>query len=292
MYQSKILDAASEIALGPPAHVQYLHSVLCHVGFPRSATDSRCFERRSGHVHLLLEAGKVFDGSQFVERPLPYGTIPRLVMVNVSTEAVRTKTRHVDVGTSTRDFLSRLGIHPSGGVRGGYTSFRRQIEALVACRLTLGMQEEGRAVTIDAKPVERYDAWCEREAGRRATWPGTIVLTEQFFNTLCEHAVPLDPRALAALKHTALGLDIYSWLSHRLCRIRSPQGARLSWRNLYEQFGQEYGTSKDFKKKFRPALRQVLAVYPNASVQEVMGGLHLRYSTAPLAPTRVCLSGK
>lgn len=62
---------------------------------------------------------------------------------------------------------------------------------------------------------------------------------------------------------------------------------RLSWFNLKEQFGAEYTNSSDFKRAFRNALRQVRAVYPDARVAEVRGGLTIFPSRALLAMTRV-----
>ena len=41
-------------------------------------------------------------------------------------------------------------------------------------------------------------------------WPGVMELSTDFFNTLQNHAVPLDHTALAALKHSALALDLVS----------------------------------------------------------------------------------
>lgn len=273
-----------------PDRADFLHTVMCQVGLPRSRTEARTFERHSGHMSILLEAGKLFNGKDFVEQPLPYGTTPRLVLVHVSSEAVRTKQRSIEVGDSVRQFLLSLGMPTSGGERGGYSALRRQMEALAACRLTLGMHAEGRVVTVDAKPIKRFEAWLQHDGTQRTLWPGVMELSEDFFNTLAEHAVPLDPRALGALRHSSLALDIYTWLAHRLCRVSSAQGSRLSWENLREQFGQEYGTSKDFKKEFRHALRQVLVVYPDARLDESIGGLTLFPSRPPLPRTMVTVA--
>jgi len=49
----------------------------------------------------------------------------------------------------------------------------------------------------------------------------------------------------AAAKHSALALDIYTWLAHRLCRVTEASGVVLSWRSLREQFGQEYSDPQD-----------------------------------------------
>ena len=121
-------------------------------------------------------------------------------------------------------------------------------------------------------------------------WPGVLTLSTPFFETMLEYAVPLDHRALSALKHSALALDVYSWLAHRLYRIDRRRPAMLSWGNLRQQFGQEYGDAKNFKKAFRIALRQAHAVYPDAALEEVAGGLRLQYSPPPIRQARVALT--
>jgi hypothetical protein len=286
----RLIEAGAHIRQDAPDRADFLHSVMCQVGLPRSRTDARTFERHNGHMSILLEAGKLFDGKDFVDQPLPYGTIPRLVMVHVSSEAIRTGQRSVEVGDSMRHFLGMLGMQTSGGARGGYTSLRRQMEALAACRLTLGMQAKGRVVTIDAKPIKRFEAWLQHDGSQRTLWPGVLELSEDFYKTLKEHAVPLDYRALAALKHSSLALDVYTWLAHRLCRITDVHGAKLSWENLRAQFGEEYSDPKNFKREFLKALQQVSVVYPDARVSTEPGGLRLHASRPPLMPTTVSLS--
>ncbi len=75
----------------------------------------------------------------------------------------------VDMGSSVRDFLLRLGMDTSGK---GYATFRRQMEALAACRLTLGMTDGDRAVTVDAKPFRCFEAWLHPTGEQAVMWPG------------------------------------------------------------------------------------------------------------------------
>lgn len=282
-----------QISLERPDRLQFSHTVLCQVGLPRKHTPERRYERSNGNLSLLVEAGSLWNGLSWSDQPLPYGAIPRLVMVHISTEAVKTKSRFIDVGESMRHFLTQLGLQPSGGRRGGYTALRKQLQALAACRMTLGMTEGDRISTIDAKPIKRFDAWLLNglhDGSQRTLWPGELELSEDFFDTLTRHAVPLDYRALGALKHSALALDIYTWLAHRLPRVTNPIGTKVSWSNLKEQFGQDYGRSKDFKKTFQHALRQVCTVYPDARLRDAPGGLILQPSRSPIPRTIVSMS--
>ena len=111
-----------------------------------------------------------------------------------------------------------------------------------------------------------------------------MVLSESYFSSLMDSAVPLDNRALQALKGSALALDVYAWLAHRLHRIEG-RPVILHWKSLREQFAQEYqgkDPDKDFKKKFLPVLRNVQVVYPQAKVKQVTGGLMLMGSPPPI----------
>jgi len=287
----RLVAAHDRILSEPPDRSDFLHTVMCQVGMPRRATEARVFERQNGPFSILLEAGKLWTGREWQPHPLPYGTTPRLVMVHLSSEAIRTQNRRVELGDSMRQFLQTLGIQTNGGERGGYTMFRKQMEALAACRLTIGMKCEGRVVTVDAKPIKRFEAWLQQDGQQQTLWPGVLELSPDFYETLAEHAVPLDYRALSALKHSAFALDVYTWLAHRLCRIRQPGGVMLSWENLRDQFGQEYANSKDFKREFRDILRQVWLVYPAARIEEVAGGIVLRESPPPISKATISLTG-
>jgi len=284
---SRLVETGEAIRESEPERLDFLHAVMCQVGMPRRRQDARVFERRSGRVSLLLEAGRLWDGNAWKELPLPYGTRPRLSMVHVSSEAVRTRERVVDIGNSTREFLLRMGMDTSGR---GYAVFRRQMEALAACRLTLGMTDGRHAVTVDAKPFSRFEAWLHPTGEQAVMWPGVLELSQEYFDTLLEHAVPLDYRALAALGHSALALDVYTWLAHRLHRVRKPAGTMVSWGNMREQFGQEYKNPRDFKRELRKALLQVYAVYPSARIEDVTGGLLLKPSPPPVPKSQVLVS--
>lgn len=276
------------IPLAQDVDPAFTHAVLAQVGLPRSPTDVRTFERHNGTASILLEAGSLFDGSKFVAQPLPSGTRPRLVLVHVCTEAVRTRKRQIEIGHSVREFLRKLGID-AGGKSMAY--FRREMCALAACRMTIGVPAEDGAETIDAKPISKFKAWVSADERQTAMWPGTLELSPAFFESVLAHAVPLNPHAIAELQNSALALDIYTWTAHRLCRIRSNAGVRLSWGNLHEQFGaNEYADLKDFRKRFLGGMKRALAVYPEARIETVRGGLRLLPSPPPIKKVAVVVA--
>jgi hypothetical protein len=273
------IDEQSVVLAGGSGDPQFLHAVLCQLGLPRNPTTNRTFERTSGRASLSLQAGRTFDGIKWVDQPLPSGTRPRLVLINLCSEAVRTRSHDVDIGGSVREFLRRLNIDAGGE---SMAQFRKQMLALSSCHMTLAMMTAKGPAQVDAKPIDAFQAWHTDEDGQRTLWPGYIRLTGKFFDSLMEHAVPLEPEAIGQLQNSAFALDVYSWLAHRLCRVSDRKGVTLSWAALKGQFGQEYADTKNFKRKFMGALRKATGAYREARIEAVTGGLRLLPSPPPV----------
>src|SRR5438477_4521228 len=108
--QRPAIDAAVEIQECTPDAVEFLHAVLCQVGMPRARTKERFFERNNGKASIAIEAGRLHKAGQWVEMPLPYGAKPRLALLHILSEAVRTRSGHIEIGESLRDFLLVLGL--------------------------------------------------------------------------------------------------------------------------------------------------------------------------------------
>ncbi|CAM2164711.1 IncW-like replication protein [Burkholderia latens] len=287
--EESLLDAATVIATVSPQgdDMAFMHAILCQVGLPRAAVDGTEFMRRSGDAWVNVQSGWLDEGNGPVRQPVPYGPMPRLALAWVSTYAKRYKTREIPIGESAAEFLRLVGMDSQGN---RYATLRKQMHALAACRLQMGYK--GR--TFNDQPVQQFDAWLSnRDSKQRPLWPGVMHLTEGYYNELIERGVPLDNRALIALRGSALALDIYTWLAHRLYRIEG-RPVVLHWKSLREQFGQEYqgkNAEKDFRTSFLGGLRKVLPVYPQAKVRQVTGGLMLMASPPPIAPKLVAVAG-
>jgi hypothetical protein len=211
----KFLDRATEIASIPPNgnDIAITHTVLCQIGLPRSKTEGIQFVRKSGSAWINVQAGFLDEGHGPVQQPIPYGSMPRLGLAWVSTYASRNKSLEIPIGDSAAEFLRLMGMDNQGA---RYTTLRKQMHALAACRLQFGLP--GR--TYNGQLIQQFDAWtANRELNQRALWPGVMVLSEEYYKSLLESSVPLDNRALQALKGSAFALDVYTWLAHRLYRI-------------------------------------------------------------------------
>lgn len=263
----------------------YMHAIMCQLGLPRSKQTERVFKRSVGSASMMLQAGHRADAKGgWTELPLPYGTQPRLALIHISSEAVRTQSPHIDVSDGIVPFLRNAGVSISGRT---FRRFKDQMTYLAACEMNLAWTHGDRLDQMKCAPVQSFSAWADPFTAQSSFWPDELTLGQEFFETLCKHAVPLDPRAIHALKGSALALDIYSWMAYRLRSIRGDAGLKLYWKNLRDQFGQEYACPKNFKKAFSAALRQVLTVYPHAKVRSETGGIRFYSSPPPIKQKRV-----
>ena len=282
--QRKLVHTGMEVNDFVHDRPEYLHAIMCQLGLPRSRQDERTFERSVGRASMMISAGKRYTRQGWQDMPLPYGSQPRLAMIHLCSEAVRSQSPVIDVSDGIVPFLRDMGMSISGRT---FRNFKNQMTYLAGCEMQLAWDAGTSIKQTRCAPVHSFEAWADPFASQTSFWPDEIKLGQEFFETLCEHAVPLDPRAVHALQHSALAMDIYSWLAHRLCRVRTNNGVKLYWKNLRDQFGQEYKCPKDFKKKFAPAMRKVLTVYPMANVRQEHGGMRLFPSSPPIKKTRV-----
>jgi hypothetical protein len=116
--------------------------------------------------------------------------------------------------------------------------------------------------------------WDDKKPEQGALWGSWIELGKQFFEAITAAPVPVDMRALKALKRSPLALDLYAWATYTAFQTqKTGQSRSISWEWLQEQFGAEYSTIKNFSQKARLALRKVQAVYPNLGIEFEKGGV-------------------
>lgn len=204
---------------------------------------------------------------------------PRLVLIHLASEAVRTRNPVVDVEGSMTAFARSLGLDTNGP---SLRHLKDQLGRLAAATVRMGLVEEGRAVQVNTQIVSAFDLWYPAESSQRVLWPSTVRLSAEYFQSLARHAVPLDRRAVGALAASSLALDVYVWLAQRLHRVPPGRPQFVGWAGLHDQFGQGYARVRDFRARFLDTLRQVTAVYPAARLSADEQGVSLEHSPPPV----------
>ena len=243
--------------------------------------DVRVWERRQGAVSLRVEAGAAQspDSDEWVELGLPWGAKPRLILAYLNAEALRTGSPVVEIEGSLTAFVKRLRLDSHGR---NISLIKDQLARLAGSTIRLGIRAEGRALTIKRDIVSDFDLWFPKDERQRVLWPSMIKLSGDYFKSLQNHAVPLDDRAIAALSHSAMALDIYSWLAQRLHRVDPGKPQLVSWEAVKAQFGWHYKELRKFRQVFRKTLGEVATQYRAARIEMDDEGLTLRNSPPPI----------
>ena len=254
--------------------VGFMARALTQATMPHKATPGNEFKRRNGSFILSMLAPSDIG--------LPYGSIPRLLVSWITTEAVRTKSPILELGPSLSAFMAGLDLTPTGGRWGTITRLRDQMTRLFASSVTCIYDDKDRTGIVNVRVVEEADLWWNPKAPDDAPlWKSTIELGKKFFEEAINSPVPVDMRALKALKRSPLALDIYCWLTYRLSYLRKP--TEIPWAALQMQFGADYGRERDFKSAFLAHLRAVHVLYPEANVEDGERGLLLKPSKPHVA---------
>lgn len=250
--------------------------------------------KSNGDFSLVLSSG-VDKRGEFIG--LPYGSIPKLLLFWFVTNAIKTQSRRIQLGDSLNGFLREVGLNPKtgGGKRGDARRMKDELHKLVSCRISFiyeeGNQIRGSRSSRDMLLAEDVVTWWDfSNPEERSILECHIVLSEAFYEAATRNPVPFDFRALVALKHSPLAIDLYTWATWRVFVMTQRGEKQASIRlwgegSLADQFGSQYSTSFHFKEALGEALAAVKLVWPKFECELSTARLTLKASPVPIATT-------
>jgi hypothetical protein len=278
--RQEVEAAAAYLSDEDAGGVGFLYSGWCQAALPhRRLPDGEGWQIQSERTTLIVEPGMRPGLAKPVPIGVPYGSRARLILIFLQSEAIRTKSREIELGSSLRAWLTRLGI-PQGGT--SIAAVRDQAERLSLCRLTFRVQSGNSVGLVNQSIVDTALFLDDQPEGQGALFMERARLSEGFYAQLQQHPVPLEESAIRAVSNNSQALDIYAWLAYRLHSL--PSHRPVSWHALRPQFGASFGRLDNFRARFLPNLRLALAVYPAAHVEVTDAGLVLHPSRPPVAP--------
>ncbi len=291
---SKQIEELLTIPQGSP-EMGFMTRLLTLCSLPRTDPGNRLqYVRQNGPYTLGMMAG--------INNKLPYGTLPRLLLAWVCSEAVRTQRRELQLGHSLAEFMRALGmLSDSGGMTGNRTRLRQQIERLFSCNVELIYKGSGVKKGISSLIADERELWWDYKAPEQDTlWQSRIRLGEKLFQEIIDNPVPLDMRILKAMRRSSLGLDLYMWLSYKTFSLLSatgPKSQKLSWHQLYAQFGKDpaaasdKGTVDNFRTDALRELRKLKLCWPTLDYKTPKGFLEIRGCMPSIPPKMIGNSG-
>ena len=264
-------DAREAGALG------FMARAMVQATLPHRKVDSTYFERRNGAFTLTMQA--------LPKIGLPYGALPRLLLAWTTTEAVKTKSRELELGDSMSAFMAELGLTATGGKTGSITRLKNQTRRLFTATVAASYEDENHIEDMGYRLADRSVLWWHsKDPEQVGLWKSTVTLSEQFFNEVIDRPVPIDMRAMKALKQSPMALDIYTWLTYRMSYLKRP--TVIHWAAVATMFGSNYKQLKHFKLAFIEELNRVMVVYPKVWVEVTDDGFMVKPSPTHIPMTK------
>lgn len=247
----------------------YMARVFTQATLPHNKVDGNEYIRNNGLFTLSMMSPSSVG--------IPYGAYPRLLLAWLTTEAVRTKSSDVILGTTLSAFMRELGLLPTGGRWGTITRLREQMIKLFSSSISYEYHNDDRACGLGMKIAKAYDLWWNPKMPDQAgLWQSHVTLSSDFFEEIIERPIPIDMRVLRVIKQSPMRLDIYCWLTYRMSYLR--QRTEIPWPVLQLQFGANYTRTRAFKAAFSKHLNLILPIYHEAKVEDGQNGLILHPS--------------
>lgn len=301
--QETLIDAAERIRLdagASPNELAFITRELVLATLPHrqpNLVDGKLppvWSRTNGNYTLSIQPGYARNHRGEMECVgYPCGTIPRLLLLFLNTEVVKKQQRSVAMGRDLRSFMRKIGLKPEtgGGKRGDAARLKDQMNRLFRSTISFDYSDQNRGSFVNLRIADAATIfWTPHSEDQPALWESEVRLSEEFYKALLNNPVPIVPEAIAALKGSALALDLYVWASWMSFRAQQRGKAfTVSWDSLLAQFGSGYSNAKNFKREVKKALRKIEPVYPELRVSYGRGFLIVEPYSRPAVsgkPTR------
>ncbi len=244
----------------------FQYAGLCLLGLPhrRLEREDMIWERELNRpdlaCSLIVEPGLLKIRGKNERLGVPFGPAARMILIYLQTQAVRSRSREVRLGSSMRDWLNRMGMSIGGRQ---YDAVRDQAKRISACTLRFIWGDE-RSSGFDKDSIIKRGLLLLEHSDQMRLWDEHVVLGETFYHALCERPVPINLNAIRQIANSSQAIDVYIWLAYRLHALK--RRTELSWSTVRDQFGPETSRLDRFRDRFSKALEAALCVYPDARV--------------------------
>ena len=290
---SKKAELIARIATQPnEPELGYMAKQLITCTLPhRDPGDVLVWKRTNGHSTLALTAH--IDTNTGKSIGLPYGSIPRLLLFWITSEAVSTGSRRLVLGNSLTQFFNAVGLSPNTGhgKRSNPKRLREQMSRLFRCKISFDSEKDNSQKWHDMEVAPHGETWWDySQPDQGSVFESYIILGEYFYEAIRTNPVPVDFRALKALKKSPFALDLYAWATYRAFSLEKT-GQKLASitltgeDSLAEQFGSNYSRADNFKAALSEGLEAVQSVWPEFHYDLTTERLTIHASKVPIAET-------
>src|SRR5690242_8410842 len=198
--ERQVVEAAFQVLSDDEERIGFSYSGFALTSLPHKPVEKLTWRREGHKLTLLLQSG-----TNRFEQPigLPYGSYARFILLFLQSEAVKARSREIELGRSMRSWLATLGLSVGGKT---YRLVNEQARRISHCRLTFFVNSSDEVFKHGAF-VEGAIHFSERD-DQPSLWKDRVLLDEAFYKALLDHPVPVSETALKAIGPRSLVIDI------------------------------------------------------------------------------------
>src|SRR3954452_1635200 len=272
-HERQIVEAAFRVLSDDAERMGFTYSGFALTSLPHKPQKTEIWRREGHNLTLVLQSGIDRNGQSL---GLPYGSYARFILLFLQSEAIRTRSREIELGRSMRVWLGSMGLSIGGMT---YKHVAEQARRISGCTLTFFADRTGTQIESRSRFVKTAITLTSND--QPTLWQDRVLLDDDFYRALSEHPVPLSESALKAIGPRSMVIDVYIWLAYRLHSLK--QDVEVGWSALFAQFGAGFSTVRRFRQHFLECLGLAVAAYPDAHVSIGERGIVLQPSRPPIA---------
>jgi hypothetical protein len=265
-----VIEAAYQVLADDAEKMGFTYSGFALTSLPHKPQAELVWKRDGHNLTMLVESGRDREGKAL---GLPYGSYARFILLFLQSEAIKTKSREIELGRSMRVWLSTMNLSIGGTT---YKMVNEQARRISGCSLTFFADRAGAQIKSRGGFVKTEITMANVIGDQPSLWQDRVLLDEDFYRALREHPVPVSEAALRAIGPRSMVIDVYIWLVYRLHALT--RDVEVGWPSLYAQFGAGFSRLRRFRAHFVECLALAMAAYPEARIELSERGLVLKPS--------------
>ena len=274
-HERMVVEAAYQVLSDDAERMGFTYSGFALTSLPHKPPETTTWRREGHNLTLVLQAGVDRNEKSL---GLPYGSYARFILLFLQSEAIRTRSREIELGRSMKVWLGSMGLSIGGKT---YKQVNEQARRISGCTLTFYADRTGAQIRSRGGFVKSEITMTNVAGDQPALWQDRVMLDEDFYRALSEHPVPVSETALRAIGPRSMVIDVYIWLAYRLHALK--RDVDVGWPALYGQFGAGFKSIKRFKQHFADCVALAVAAYPEARVSISSRGMVLQPSRPAIA---------
>src|SRR3954464_10723789 len=189
-HERALIEAAYHVLSEENECIGFTYSGFALTSLPHKEPAEDVWRREGHNLTLVLQSGIDRSGCSV---GLPYGSYARFILLFLQSEAVKTRSREIELGRSMQVWLGTMGLSIGGTT---YRMVSEQARRISACRLQFFTDRDGKELMRHGGFVDGSISMAGVSGNQPGLWQDRVLLNEEFYRALREHPVPVSESAL------------------------------------------------------------------------------------------------